>query len=196
VSLLSRYIVGITGASGSIYAVRLIEELIKLDNEIFLVATSNGKKVLEYELEINFEEWIVEVNKGMGTLVLCDANDMFSSIASGSFKTEGMIIVPCTMGTLSKISNGITDNLLIRAADVMIKEKRKLIIVPRETPLSPIHLQNMLLLSNLNVTIIPPMPAFYTRPKTLEDVINGTVGRLLESLGINNDLYLEWKGNK
>lgn len=193
---MSRYIVGITGASGSIYAVRLIEELIKLDNEIFLVATSNGKKVLEYELEINFEEWIVEVNKGMGTLVLCDANDMFSPIASGSFKTEGMIIVPCSMGTLSKISNGITDNLLIRAADVMIKEKRKLIIVPRETPLSPIHLQNMLLLSNLNVTIIPPMPAFYTRPKTLDDVINGTVGRLLESLGINNDLYLQWKGNK
>lgn len=193
---MSRYIVGITGASGSIYAVRLIEELIKLDHEIFLVATNNGKKVLEYELEINFEEWIAEVSAGIGNLVLCDANDMFSSIASGSFKTEGMIIVPCSMGTLSKISNGITDNLLIRAADVMIKEKRKLIIVPRETPLSPIHLQNMLLLSNLNVTIIPPMPAFYTRPKNIDDIINGTVGRLLESLGINNDLYLQWKGNK
>lgn len=195
--MLSRYVVGITGASGSIYAARVIEELIKLGNEVFLVASSNGKKVFEYELEINFEEWIKETNRGIGTLVLCDENDMFSSIASGSFKTEGMIIVPCSMGTLAKISNGISDNLLIRAADVTIKEKRRLIVVPRETPLSPIHLENMLSLSRLsNVTIVPPMPAFYNKPQTIDDIISGTVGRVLESVGLNNSLYKEWNGKK
>jgi 4-hydroxy-3-polyprenylbenzoate decarboxylase len=193
---LGRYIVGITGASGSIYGVRLIEELIKKGNEVYLVITNNGKKVLEYEVEINFEEWLENINKSKGQLKLCAIDDMFSSIASGSFKTDGMVIVPCSMGTLSKISSGISDNLLTRAADVMIKEKRKLILIPRESPLSSIHLKNMLFLSNLNVTIIPPMPAFYLKPKTLEDIINITVGRILSSLDVDSDLYHEWSGNK
>lgn len=186
---MGRYIVGITGASGSIYGVRLIEELIKKDNEIYLVITNNGIKVLEYELEINFEEWLRDIKESSGNLNLCGIDDMFSSIASGSFKTDGMIIAPCSMGTLSKISNGISDNLLVRAADVMIKEKRKLILIPRETPLSSIHLQNMLFLSNLNVLIIPPMPAFYEKPKTIEELVNFTVGRILSSLNVDNNLY-------
>ena len=189
---MGRYIVGITGASGSIYGVRLIEELIKKGNEVFLVITNNGRKVLEYELEINFDIWIQNINKNSSKLKLCGIDDMFSAIASGSFKTEGMVIVPCSMGTLSKISNGTSDNLLIRAADVMIKEKRKLILIPRETPLSSIHLKNMLFLSDLNVLIIPPMPAFYERPKTIEDIVNITVGRILTSLNIDSDLYHEW----
>ena len=121
---------------------------------------------------------------------------MFSSIASGSFKTDGMVIVPCSMGTLSKISSGTSDNLLTRAADVMIKEKRKLILIPRETPLSSIHLKNMLFLSNLNVMIIPPMPAFYEKPKTIEDIVNITVGRILASLNVDSDLYHEWGGTQ
>ncbi|MBU3143637.1 UbiX family flavin prenyltransferase [Clostridium sp. CF012] len=187
-----RYIVGITGASGSIYGVRLIEELIKEDNEIYLVITNNGKKVLEYELEINFDEWLQNIKKSSGRFNLCDIEDMFSCIASGSFKTDAMVIIPCSMGTLSKISNGTSDNLLIRAADVMIKEKRKLILIPRETPLSSIHLQNMLFLSNLNVLIIPPMPAFYEKPKTIEDIVNVTVGRILSSLNIDNKLNHPW----
>jgi 4-hydroxy-3-polyprenylbenzoate decarboxylase len=189
---LGKYIVGITGASGSIYGVRLIEELIKKDNEIYLVITNNGIKVLEYELEINFEEWLRDIKESSGNLNLCGINDMFSSIASGSFKTDGMIIAPCSMGTLSKISNGISDNLLVRAADVMIKEKRKLILIPRETPLSSIHLKNMLFLSNLNVMIIPPMPAFYEKPKTIEELVNFTVGRILSSLNEDNNLYHPW----
>jgi len=189
---LGRYIVGITGASGSIYGVRLIEELIKHGNEIYLVITNNGRKVLEYELEINFEKWLNDINKSKGILKLCAIDDMFSSIASGSFKNDGMVIVPCSMGTLSKISNGFADNLLTRAADVMIKEKRKLILIPRETPLSSIHLKNMLFLSNLNVLIIPPMPAFYERPKTIEDIVNLTVGRILSSLNLDNELYHQW----
>jgi len=189
---LRRYIVGITGASGSIYGVRLIEELLKEDTEVYLVITNNGRKVLEYELEINFENWLRSISKNKGKLKLCDIDDMFSSIASGSFKSDGMVIVPCSMGTLSKISNGISDNLLIRAADVMIKEKRKLILIPRETPLSSIHLRNMLFLSNLNVLIIPPMPAFYEKPKTIEDIVNVTVGRILSSLNVDNELHHEW----
>ncbi|MGK0468635.1 UbiX family flavin prenyltransferase [Clostridium sp.] len=193
---MGKYIVGITGASGSIYGVRLIEELIKEENEIFLVITDNGRKVLEYEVEIDFQKWFENINKNKTKLKLCAIDDMFSCIASGSFKTDGMIIVPCSMGTLSKISNGSSDNLLIRAADVMIKEKRKLILIPRETPLSSIHLRNMLFLSDLNVRIIPPMPAFYQKPKTVEDIINTTVGRILGSLNVDSDLCNEWSGNE
>ena len=196
VKLLKKYIVGITGASGSIYGVRLVEELVKQGNEVHLVVTDNGRKVLEYEIEVNFEEWIYSVKEYKGNLIVCDIDDMFSSIASGSFRTDGMVIVPCSMGTLSKISCGVTDNLLIRAADVMIKEKRNLILVPRETPFSSIHLKNMLLLSDLNVTILPPMPAFYQKPKTIEELVNITVGRILSSLKIDSDLYDEWGGNK
>lgn len=192
---MARYIVGITGASGSVYGAKLIEELLKNDNEVFLVITDNGRRVLEFELELEFQEWIEKLNEGHGSLNLCDINDMFSSVASGSFKTEGMIIAPCSMGSLSKISNGITDNLLIRAADVMIKEKRKLILVTRETPLSSIHLKNMLVLSDLNVTILPPMPAFYNKPKTIDEIVNNTVGRILESLDVDNKLYKEWNGS-
>lgn len=193
---MGRYIVGITGASGSIYGVKIIEELIKRNNEVYLVITDNGRKVLEYELEINFEDWLQNIVEKSGMLKVCNINDMFSSIASGSFKTDGMVIVPCSMGTLSKISSGIADTLLTRAADVMIKEKRKLILIPRETPLSSIHLQNMLFLSNLNVMIIPPMPAFYERPKTIEDIVNFTVGRILSSLNVDNDLYHPWGEQK
>jgi 4-hydroxy-3-polyprenylbenzoate decarboxylase len=193
---LGRYIVGITGASGSIYGVRLIEELVKTNNEVYLVITGNGRKVLEYEVEVNFEEWVQKVNENKEMLKLCAIDDMFSPIASGSFRTDGMIIVPCSMGTLSKISSGTSDNLLVRAADVMIKEKRKLILIPRETPLSSIHLQNMLFLSNLNVRILPPMPAFYLKPKTIEDIISITVGRILATLNVDSDLYHEWGQNK
>ena len=193
---MNRYIIGITGASGSIYGKRLIEELIKKDHEVYLVITNNGVKVFEYELEINFKNWIENINENKRLLKLCAIDDMFSSIASGSFKTDGMVIVPCSMGTLSKISSGYADNLLTRAADVMIKEKRKLILVPRETPLSSIHLKNMLFLSSLNVSIMPPMPAFYEKPKTVEDIVNVTVGRILSSLNIDSDLYHEWGEGK
>ena len=193
---MKKYIVGITGASGSIYGVRLVEELIKQGNEVHLVITNNGRKVLEYEIEVNFEEWIYSLKEYNGSLIVCDIDDMFSSIASGSFRTDGMVIVPCSMGTLSKISCGVTDNLLIRAADVMIKEKRNLILVPRETPFSPIHLKNMLFLSEMNVTILPPMPAFYQKPKTIEELVDITVGRILSSLNIESDLYDEWGVNK
>lgn len=193
---MKRYIVGITGASGSIYAVRLIEELVKSHCEVYLISTENGEKVFEYELGYNLTDWVNELNNHDNKIKICNINDMFFSIASGSFKTDGMIILPCSMATVAKLSAGIGDNLLLRAGDVMIKEKRKLILVPRETPLNSIHLRNMLSLSDLNVTIMPPMPAFYMKPNTIDDIINATVGRCLAALDIENDLYYKWKENK
>lgn len=191
---MKKYIVGITGASGSIYAARLVEELVKRNCEIYLIATDNGKRVFEYELGYGFNHWIDNLNSK--NINICNINDMFFSVASGSFKTDGMIVVPCSMATIGKLASGIADNLLIRAGDVMIKEKRKLILVPRETPLSSIHLRNMLLLSELNVTIMPPMPAFYQHPNSIDDIVNGTIGRILEALEIENNLYYKWKGNR
>lgn len=191
---MARYIVGITGASGSIYGVRLVEELLKNDNEVYLVITENGREVLEYELETTLDRLLKHFEDYTGRLTMCNINDMFACIASGSFSTDGMVIIPCSMGTLSKLSCGITDNLLIRAADVIIKEKRKLILVPRETPLNSIHLRNMLTLSDLNVTIFPPVPSFYNKPKTIDEIINLTTGRILSCLGIENDLYSQWNG--
>ncbi|MCY6484744.1 UbiX family flavin prenyltransferase [Clostridium aestuarii] len=190
---MKKYIVGITGASGSIYGVRLLEELIKRECEIYLIVTDNGKKVLEYEMEYDFNQWIENLNTKNSKIKICNINNMFSAVASGSFKTDGMIIVPCSMSTIAKLSGGISDSLIIRAGDVMIKEKRKLIVVPRETPFNSIHLKNMLILSELNVNIIPPMPAFYQKPKTIDDIVNGTVGRILECLGIENELYYHWQ---
>lgn len=191
---MQRYIVGITGASGSVYAVRLVEELTERGCEIYIVATDNGRKVLEYEMGFSFPKWIDSLNSTNEAVKLYDVNDMFSPIASGSFKTDGMIIVPCSMADAAKLSSGIADNLLIRAGDVMLKEKRKLILVPRETPLNSIHLKNLLSLSELNAVIIPPMPAFYQHPKTIDDIVNGTVGRILEALGLENEIYFKWKG--
>lgn len=189
---MSRYIVGITGASGSIYGIRLIEELLKRNNEVHLVTTENGKKVVSYELEKSFNEIVDRFNIYNGNLHIHDDQDLFAPIASGSFKTDGMIILPCSMSTLGEISHGVSKNLLGRAADVCLKEKRRLIIVPREAPLSPIHLKNMLSLSELGVSIIPAMPGFYHRPKTIDDLVNSIIGRIMDGLGIVNDLYLDW----
>ncbi len=189
---MAKYIVGITGASGSIYGVRVIEELLSRGNEVHVVLTQNGEKVLSFELEKSLEEVLSELNSCDGKLIVHDIEDLFSPIASGSFKVDGMVIVPCSMSALGEIANGVSKNLLGRAADVCIKEGRRLIIVPRETPLSPIHLKNMLALSQLGVTMMAAMPGFYQRPKTLDDIINFVVGRVLSGLGIENNLYLKW----
>jgi 4-hydroxy-3-polyprenylbenzoate decarboxylase len=189
---MARYIVGITGASGSIYGVRVIEELLLAGNEVHVVLTNNGEKVLSYELEKGFEEVLAELNSIGGRMIVHNIEDLFAPIASGSFKVDGMVIVPCSMSALGEIANGVSKNLLGRAADVCIKEGRRLIIVPRETPISPIHLKNMLTLSQLGVTMMAAMPGFYNRPKTLEDIINFVVGRVLSGLGIENNLYLKW----
>ena len=185
---LMRIIVGITGASGAIYGLRLIEVLKEAGCEIHAVVSEHGWQVLDYECGISPQEIKEKVD------FLHDIKNIGACIASGSFKTDAMVVVPCSMRTLSSISNGIADNLLSRAADVMLKEGRKLIIVPRETPLNAIHLANMLKLSQLGVRILPASPGFYHRPTTLNQMIDMMVGKISDSIGIDHDLFPRWQG--
>ena len=189
---MGKWIVGITGASGSVYSLRLMEELLKKGHEVHLVATCNGRKVTEYETGRNFEEILQFYGRRGGRLVVHDVEDLFAPIASGSFKTDGMVVIPCSMSTLGEIAAGASKNLLGRAADVMLKEKWKLVLVPRETPLSTLHLRNMLSLSEMGAVILPAMPGFYHRPEQVGDLVDFVAGRVLESLGIENDLYKKW----
>lgn len=191
---MKKIVVGITGASGSIYAKRLVEVLAKLDVQVQIVATENGKKVFEFELGVSFESWFSGLALEHKRIKLEDNANLFSGIASGSNRYDAVIILPCSMGTLAEISHGIAKNLLCRAADVAIKEGRTLVIVPRETPLSTIHLENMLRLSKLGVAIIPAMPGFYYHPQTIEQIVDFQVGKILDYLHIDNELFLKWKG--
>ncbi len=189
-----KYVVGITGASGSIYAVRLIEELLKKGHNVELVLTENGSKVFEYELNYNIVEFMSTCHNWRGNINLHEIDNLFAPIASGSYQVKDVILLPCSMATLAKIATGVTDNLITRAADVALKEKRGLIILPRETPLNSIHLENMLKLTKIGVTILPPMPAFYHKPNTVEELIDATVGRVLDNLKISHDLCRSWNG--
>ncbi|MEN1987307.1 UbiX family flavin prenyltransferase [Paenibacillus hubeiensis] len=191
-----RLVVGITGASGSIYGIRLIETLLDLDYEVHLVISNAGWRVLKEELdwEVTNRERILDEKFGgrSGSLIYHPVSDIGASIASGSFLADGMIVMPCSMGTLSSIAQGASDNLMARAADVMMKEGRPLILVPRETPLHAIHLENMLKLSRLGVRMIPAMPAFYYKPRTMDDLIMFLVGKVLDSLRIPHQLFRRW----
>lgn len=191
-----RLVVGITGASGSIYGIRLIETLLDLDYEVHLVISNAGWRVLKEELdwEVTNRERILDEKFGgrSGALIYHPVSDIGASIASGSFLADGMIVMPCSMGTLSSIAQGASDNLMARAADVMMKEGRPLILVPRETPLHAIHLENMLKLSRLGVRMIPAMPAFYYKPQTMDDLIMFLVGKVLDSLRIPHQLFRRW----
>ena len=187
-----KIVVGITGASGSIYAKRLIEELLKMDIYTHIICTDTGKKVMKYETGIDLEKWVEALSKQHLNLRLEDINNLFAGVASGSYKFDAAIILPCSMGTLAEISNGLAKNLLCRVADVALKENRRLVIVPRETPFNAIHLENMLKLSRLGVTILPAMPGFYHMPETMEDLIDFVVGKVLDSLSIENTLFKKW----
>ncbi|MBH5317959.1 UbiX family flavin prenyltransferase [Paenibacillus sp. GSMTC-2017] len=193
-----RWVVGLTGASGSIYGIRLIEQLLQQDYIVHLVVTEAGWRVLKEEmgwetvrrssaLEQRFGEYMTN-----GRLIFHPNGDIGASIASGSFRVEGMLIVPCSMGTLASIAHGSSNNLLTRAADVMLKEGRKLLLVPRETPLHAIHLENMLTLAKLGVRIVPAMPAFYYKPQTMDEMIDFMVGKVLDNIDIDHDLYRRW----
>ncbi|MDN5301011.1 MAG: flavin prenyltransferase [Thermoanaerobacteraceae bacterium] len=179
-------IVAISGASGAIYGIRILEELNKKGVSSHLVISRWGKETIKTETNYTVEE--VEALADF----VYDEDDMAAPVSSGSFKSDGMIVAPCSMKTLSGIAHGYTEDLIIRAADVTIKEKRKLILMVRETPLNPMHLENMLKLSQIGVTIMPPVPAFYTKPETLDDVINQTVGRVLDQFGIEIDNMKRW----
>jgi len=179
-------IVAITGASGSIYGITLLEELKRLNIETHLVLSRWAE-----------ENILLETNYTPEQVRRLAANnyedgEMSAPIASGSFLCQGMVVAPCSMKTMAAIAAGFTDNLVARAADVCIKEGRKLVLMPRETPLNPIHLENMLKLSRLGITIMPPVPAFYQQLETINDLVKQTVGRVLDILGIENDLVKRW----
>lgn len=190
------WVVGITGASGSVYGVRLTESLLSLGYDVHLVITNAGWRVLKEEMGFEAasrEAAVLERFGGYeGQIVYHPIADIGATIASGSYLVEGMIIMPCSMGTLSSVAHGASDNLMGRAADVMMKEGRPLVLVPRETPLHAIHLENMLTLARLGVKIIPAMPAFYFGPQTLDDIVNFMVGKVLDSLRIEHHLYKRW----
>lgn len=182
-----RIVVGITGGSCSIYGVALLKALEKLNIETHLIISKMGQYVVKHECDMDIEHL-----KSMATYHY-EIDDLAARIASGSFRTHGMIIIPCSMSTLGAISNGLSFNLIQRAADVTIKEGRKLVLVPRETPLSVIHLENMLKLARLGVKILPAAPGFYHQPQTIGDLVNIMVGRTLDQLGIETNLFQRWE---
>lgn len=193
---MKKIVVGITGASGSIYAKRLIEVLVDEGIQVHVIATEKGKQVFSYELSLNLNAWIEDLSQKYSNIKLEDNNNLFSGVASGSNKYDAVIILPCSMGTLAEISNGLSKNLLCRAADVALKENRKLVIVPRETPLNTIHLENMYRLSKMGVGIIPAMPGFYHQPNSIDDIVDFLIGKILDYLNIENKLFKKWEDTK
>ncbi|WP_299526506.1 UbiX family flavin prenyltransferase [uncultured Methanobrevibacter sp.] len=180
-------VVGITGASGVIYGIKLLEALNKLNVENSLIISDAAKTVITHETDESIED-ILNLTDNY-----YDFNDLTASINSGSFKFDGLAIVPCSMKTLSSIANGYASNTITRVADVSLKERRKTVIVPRETPLRSIHLENMLNLSKEGAVILPAMPGFYSNSDTVDDQINFIVGKILDSLNIENDIYKRWE---
>jgi 4-hydroxy-3-polyprenylbenzoate decarboxylase len=183
-----RVIVGITGASGAVYGVALLRALKDLGHEVHCTVSEYGWKVLDLECSMG--------EKDIRPLVkaLYPVEDISAPIASGSFQTDVMCVAPCSMRTLGAISGGIAGNLLCRAADVMLKERKNLVLVVRETPFSPIHLENMLKLSRIGVGIVPASPGFYHNPKNLDDLVAIMTSRILDSMGIENNLFRRWAG--
>jgi flavin prenyltransferase len=184
-----RFIVGITGATGAIYGIRILEELRRqAEVETHLILSNPAKRTIVEETDRAVKD--VEALAH----VVHDNRDIGAALASGAFRTSGMVIAPCSVKTMSAVANCYSESLITRAADVTLKEGRTLIALVRETPLHAGHLRQMLALAELGVVVLPPMPAFYQRPKTVDDVVNHTVGRVLERLGLRQDLVAEWKG--
>jgi len=181
-----RLIVGISGASGVIYGVRLLQALKTLPVESHLVMTRTAEVTLAHETRMKIADVrrLADVTYPIG--------DLAAAISSGSFRTIGMIVAPCSMRSLGEIAHGISSNLLTRAADVVLKERRRLVLVTRETPLHTIHLRNLVTVSELGAIVAPPMPAFYNKPKTLDDVINHTVGRILDLFDLDTGKVKRW----
>lgn len=193
-----KLIVAVTGASGAIYGATLVAELLKRPIEVHLILSEYGRKVMAHELGFSGpmrpfleNEWDL-VPHAASVLKEYAADNLFAPPASGSFRHGGMVIAPCSMKTLAAIAAGLADNLIVRAADVCLKEKRPLILLPRETPLSPIHLENMLKVARAGAVLHPPVPAFYHHPETVGDIVGATVGRVLDHLGIAQNLAPEW----
>ena len=192
---MSDYVIGITGASGSIYGVRLIEELASRKHHIDIVITHAGKQVMKEELGVKNFEKIDRLGlfKIKGNIKIWENDDFEAPFMSGSNAPEAVVIIPCSVGKLAAIANGISSNLLERMADVAIKERKQLILVVRETPLSLIHLENMVKVARAGAQILPAMPAFYHHPKKIDDMVNFIVGKVLSLLKIEHHLFKGWR---
>ncbi|MFK5926089.1 MAG: flavin prenyltransferase UbiX [Desulfuromusa sp.] len=192
-------VVGITGASGSIYGLRLIEELLLAERRVTVLLTNAGRQVLAFETGLkvseNPQECLQELKeyfKADDNLLHYGLNNFFAPVASGSSVPDAVVICPCSMGTVGRIAAGLSDNLLERVADVALKENRKLLLVPRETPFNQIHLENLLRLSKAGAQILPAMPGFYQQPESVDDLVNFVVGKVLDSLGVEHQLFKRW----
>jgi len=189
-NIMDRVVVGITGASGIPYGIRLLEVLKEFDVEVHLTCSPSASLVNKHEGDGRSWDEVLALAD-----IVHDNDNLAASIASGSFKAKAMAIVPCSGTTLGKLAAGISDNLVTRAALVMLKERRQLILVPRETPLSTIYIDNMLKLSNAGAILTPASPAFYNKPKTLDDNVNFIVGRVLDLLGYDSEIFSRWEGS-
>ena len=184
-----RIVIGISGASGVTYGVRMLDVLRETDLETHLIISNAGR--LNIEIETSYKPAEVEA---MADFVY-DHKDMAASLASGSFLTEGMVVIPCTIKSLSGIANSYNENLLVRTADVTLKEKRKLVLVVRETPLDVGHLRLMTQAAEMGAHILPPVPSFYHQPETIADIIDQTIGKVFDYMGIEHDLFKRWGEN-
>lgn len=196
------YVVAITGASGVVYGKRLIQELLRKDFNVSLIISNPGKLVITHELGFSFNEdnavaemaeWL-EASNAAARLSYYRDDDLMAPMCSGSHFTGGMVIIPCTMATLGAIAGGLSSSLIERSADVALKESRRLVIVPRETPFNRIHLKNLLEAEGAGAKIVPAMPAFYNNPKTIEDLVDFVVGKVLDQLGVEHTLFERWQG--
>jgi flavin prenyltransferase len=186
---LMQLIVAITGGSGVIYGIKTLEILRDLKMETHLIISEWGERNIKIETDKS-----IDYVNSLATKHY-DKDNMAAAISSGSYKIDGMIVVPCSMKTLSSIANGYDDNLISRAAGVCIKESRKIVIVPRETPLSKIHLENMIKLAEAGAVVLPAMPGFYHRPKTMDDLLAHVVGKILDQFGIEHNIFKRWGEN-
>jgi len=200
---MKRIVVAITGASGSIYGLRLVEELLKQENRVILLFSKAGLEVMRYETGLGWEgttgqrlQLMRDYFGGDRHLEHLGCDDLFAAIASGSSAPDAVIIAPCSMGTAGRLAAGLSGNLIERVADVALKERRDLILVPRETPLSAIHLENLLKLSRAGAQILPAMPAFYHKPQSLAEAVDFVVGKILDSLGVAHSLFTRWGEEK
>jgi 4-hydroxy-3-polyprenylbenzoate decarboxylase len=185
-SMAEKIIIGISGGSGVLLGIRLLEFLKSTNYETHLVVTKPAESIILHETEYSVEDI-----KNLA-IKAYDNSDFFAPFASGSFKTSGMVIIPCSMKTLAGIASGYSDNLLLRAADVCLKERRKLVLVTRETPLSYIHIKNMSKVTKAGAIVVPPVLSFYSKPKNVDDMINFILGKVLDVLGVENKLFNRW----
>lgn len=199
---MKKYVFAITGATGSLVGIKVLKELLSR-SEVHLIISAQSFSIIRAEAGL---DWHSKTDSGIqkrirkyfksNRLFYHNENNMAAPVSSGSFKTEGMFVVPCSMKTLSGIANGYAENLIQRAADVTIKEGRILLVSPRETPLNAIHLENMLKLARLGVRIVPPVIGFYNEPESIDDIINFIAGKILDSIGFDHALYKRWKTDR